>query len=288
MKYEREIHDEFYFDYIRLLVENRLLHRSGYYLGASNNFVRLFTITARRYWLAQATCEHLTADWKIHFSIRPRDLPRAFNLLAELYYEMKLPIGMKARYPDFWKDYENEWPKHMRGREITIYIFLFETSKTLKRTTLFANDNFKQVKRLMNWELPSKKEIYALHDLTENDQIPLERYWDFAERAEQLLKEHQVESNGCADGDYPIGFYSSLRNEKFVAVEKGKDEFKLIYPPNDCGYNGCGDSFDLTKEFIDLKTYRKRKERRFYLKMFAFFMISFACSTFFFLFNVLL
>ena len=52
-----EQEEEFYFDYTRLLVENRMLHRAGYYLGASNSFVRLFTLTARRYWLAQATSE---------------------------------------------------------------------------------------------------------------------------------------------------------------------------------------------------------------------------------------
>ena len=75
MQQEKDTQGEFYFDYVRLLEENRMLCRSGYYLGASNQFVRLFTLTGRRYWLAQATCEHLTADWKIHFSIRPSDIP---------------------------------------------------------------------------------------------------------------------------------------------------------------------------------------------------------------------
>jgi len=120
--------EEFYFDYVRLLVENRLLQRSGYYLGASNDYARIFTITARRYWIAQAMSEHLTTDWKVHFSVRPRDIPLAFNLLSELYYEMKLPVGLKARFPDYWKDYENVWPKHMRGREITVYILLYENT----------------------------------------------------------------------------------------------------------------------------------------------------------------
>ena len=265
MKREEETDDEFYFDYIRLLVENRMLHRSNYYLGASNNFVRLFTLTARRYWLAQATCEHLTADWKVHFSIRPRDLPRAFNLLAELYFDMKLPIGIKARYPDHWKDYENEWPEHMRGREITVYIFLFETTKTSKRTLLYSKENLCQGKHFIDWELSSKTDVYTMHDLKVDDQIPLERYWDYVVKAEQLLREHQAESNGCADGDYPIGYYTSLRNEKFVAIEKETNQ--LIYPPNACGYNGCGDERDLTKELINLDTYRKRLQRHYKLQI---------------------
>lgn len=254
--------EEFYFDYIRLLVENRLLHRSGYFLGASNSFVRLMTLTARRYWLAQATAEHMTADWKIHFSIRPRDIPLAFNLLSELYYNTKLPIGLKARYPDDWKDYENKWPAHMRGREITVYIFLYEnTAKNNHQTMLYSINDLNKPIQMIDWTLSSTKDIYASHDLETNDQIPLERYYDYVIEAEKLLEEYRIESNGCADGDYPIGKYTSLRNEKFVAIEDDDKIIRLRYPPNECGYNGSNDRRDLTKELIDLKTYKKRKQQ---------------------------
>ena len=254
--------EEFYFDYVRLLKENRLLNRSGYFLGASNSFVRLFTLTARRYWIAQAMSEHLTTDWKVHFSIRPRDISRAFNLLAELYFNLKLPVGLKARYPDHWLDYENVWPAHMRGREITVYLLLYEdTSEKIPQTMLYSRKNLTEPIQMIDWPLSRMQDIYAMHDLTRKDEIPLERYFDYVIQAEKLLEEHRIQSNGCADGDYPIGKYTSLRNEKFVAIEEEDGTRFLRYPPNECGFNGSNDSRDLTREIIDLKTYCQRKQR---------------------------
>ncbi|CAF1170022.1 unnamed protein product [Rotaria sordida] len=269
MQQEKDTQEEFYFDYVRLLVENRMLHRSGYYLGASNQFVRIFTLTGRRYWLAQATSEHITADWKIHFSIRPRDISLAFNLLSELYYDMKLPIGLKARYPDNWKDFENEWPQHMSGREITVYILLYENTLKIHQTMLYSSNNLSQPKTMIDWILSNTEDIYSMHDLTPKDEIPLDRYLDYANRAEKLLEQYRIEPNGCAIGDYPIGKYSSLRNEKFVAIEDHEhdEKIRLIYPPNECGYNGSKDRRDLTKEIIDLKTYRKRKRQNKIIKI---------------------
>jgi len=287
MEQDKDIHEEFYFDYVRLLVENRMLHRSGYYLGASNSFVRLMTLTARRYWLAQATSEHITADWKVHFSIRPRDIPFAFNLLSELYYHMKLPVGLKARYPDHWKDYENVWPKHMRGREITIYILLYENTLKNNQTMLYSSKDLSTGKTMIDWTLSSSTtDIYSMHDLTKTDEIPLDRYLDYVDEAEKLLEQYRIESNGCAIGDYPIGKYTSLRNEKFVAIEDSDDNAKirLIYPPNECGYNGSKDIRDLTKEIVDLKTYRKRKIQTKRIRVLVFIIIIFV--TFVFLVNL--
>jgi hypothetical protein len=281
MEQVKNTQEEFYFDYVRLLVENRMLHRSGYYLGASNEFVRLFTITARRYWIAQATSEHLTADWKVHFSIRPRDIPLAFNLLSELYYNMKLPIGLKARYPDNWKDYENEWPKHMYGREITVYILLYESTLKTNQTMLYSINDLTKPIRMIDWQLSSKRDVYATHDLTRKDEISLDRYLDYVDQAEKLLQEHRIESNGCAIGDYPIGKYTSLRNEKFVAIEYNENDIVLKYPPNECGYNGSKDSRDLTKEIVDLKTYRKRKQEKKMIKMIFLIIIIFLLIIFF-------
>ena len=273
--------EEFYFDYVRLLVENRMLHRENYYLGASNEFVRLFTLTARRYWLAQATAEHLTADWKVHFSIRPRDIPLAFNLLSELYYHKKLPVGLKARYPDNWKDYENIWPEHMRGRELTVYILFYENALKTNHTMLYSKDDLTKPKHMINWDLLSSQDVYATHDLTPKDEIPLDRYLDYVIQGEKLLEQHRIQPNGCAIGDYPIGKYTSLRNEKFVAIEDN-GEIRLKYPPNECGYNGSHDARDLTKEIIDLKTYQKRKEQKKLIKIFFFIgIIIFAIIIFF-------
>ncbi|UJR36860.1 hypothetical protein I4U23_029573 [Adineta vaga] len=284
MKQDNEtMQEEFYFDYTRLLEENRMLHRSDYYLGASNSFVRLFTLTARRYWLAQATSEHITADWKVHFSIRPRDIPLAFNLLSELYFDMKLPVGLKARYPDHWKDYENVWPDHMRGREITVYILLYEnTLLKPKQTMLYScQDSYKPIE-MIDWTLSSSNDIYAMHDLTEKDEIPLDRYLDYVDRAEQLLERYDIESNGCAHGDYPIGKYTSLRNEKFVAITDDGDsgKIRLIYPPNECGYNGSKDRRDLTRRIVDLQTYRNRTRHNKITKLFVFIVVIFLLIVF--------
>ena len=179
---------------------------------------------------------------------------------------MKLPAGIKARYPDHWKDYENEWPKHMRGREITVYILLFESTKTTKQTMLYSRKNLSQGKKLIDWTLSSNEEIYALHDLSKSDEIPLERYLDFTVQAEALLQQHGIQPNGCAIGDYPIGHYTSLRNEKFVAVEDDEDDriekVKLLYPPNACGFNGSCDPRDLSREIVSLDTYRTQKRRQ--------------------------
>ncbi|CAF0809942.1 unnamed protein product [Adineta ricciae] len=106
--------------------------------------------------------------------------------------------------------------------------------------------------------------------MSEKDEIPLDRYLDYANRAEQLLEKHHIKSNGCANGDYPIGKYTSLRNEKFVAIEDDEDRFKrrLIYPPNACGYNGSRDRRDLTREIVNLQTYRARLRHNKITKLF--------------------
>ena len=50
---------------------------------------------------------------------------------------------------------------------------------------------------------------------------------------EQILKGYGVESNGLAEGDYPLGRYVSFRNEAFVRTANGES----IYPPNNVGWN---------------------------------------------------
>lgn len=280
--------EDFYFDYVRLLAENRMISRDGYFLGASNNFVRIFTLAGRRYWLAQATCEHLTADWKIHFSIRPRDIPFAFNLLSELYFNMKMPFGLKARYPDHWKDYGNEWPPHMKGREITVYIYLYEDTKTARRTIFYERENFLRPKHFVEKRLTENREIYRQFDLSPSDEIPIERYLEFADRAETLLDEFGIEPNGCADGDFPLGKFSSLRNEKFIAIENpnksSSEKIVFIYPPNECGFNGSSDEPNLAEKMQSLEKFRRRKRfsKIFYFSL-CFVFVFLLLSIFFFL-----
>ncbi|CAF1165563.1 unnamed protein product [Didymodactylos carnosus] len=247
--------DEFYFDYHRLLLENKMLYCAGYYLGANNSFVRLFTMTGRKYWVAQASCNYLLPDWKIHFSIQKQHLPQAFNLLSQLYFQMKLPYGLKAAYPDNFKDYENSWPEKMKGREITVYIFqyltLVENKTTMKYNYDPSTDKVLSSKRVDCSHLVEDNDPYRSYDISIKDEIHLNRYLDFITRAEQLLEINFIETNGCALGDYPIGKYCSIRNEKFVVVNN-----ELKYPPNYCGYNGSNDN-DLSQRF-NLNVYRKK------------------------------
>ena len=40
-----------------------------------------------------------------------------------------------------------------------------------------------------------------------------EEFWfEFCKKIEQVLTSYDIESNGLADGDYPLGKYVSLRN----------------------------------------------------------------------------
>ena len=61
-----------------------------------------------------------------------------------------------------------------------------------------------------------------------------EDYWfEMCRSIEQILKSYGVQSNGLANGDYPLGKYVSFRNEAFVKNANGDS----IYPPNNVGWN---------------------------------------------------
>jgi hypothetical protein len=97
---EEQNSPEFYFDYDRLLNENKMIYCDGYYQGSSNGFARIFTLKGRVYWITQAMLNHRSPDWKIHFSVHNDDVPLAFNLLSRLFFESKCLFGMKAIYPE--------------------------------------------------------------------------------------------------------------------------------------------------------------------------------------------
>lgn len=85
------------FDYERLVQDRSKMHKlNGYYIGASNNFVRVFTLEGRMYWVSQALSNHRAPDYKIHFSVIPEHVPKAFNLIAKHFYKHKMKFGMKA------------------------------------------------------------------------------------------------------------------------------------------------------------------------------------------------
>ncbi|CAF5031336.1 unnamed protein product, partial [Rotaria socialis] len=96
---------------------------------------------------------------------------------------MKLPVGLKARYPDHWKDFDNTWPKHMYGREITVYILLYECTSKTHQTMLYSNSDLSKAKGMINWDLSNVGDIYPVYELTPKDQISLERYLDYVDQA---------------------------------------------------------------------------------------------------------
>merc|ERR1719253_270654 len=92
-------------------MEYEILHTGG--------FVRLCTERGRVYWLVQNTHEHRPPDWKIHFSIHPRDVPLAWDVLSRLFMSYACDFGMKAVAGEAL----SQWPDRQRGRELTVYIF---------------------------------------------------------------------------------------------------------------------------------------------------------------------
>jgi hypothetical protein len=175
------------------------------YEGICNNgFTKLCTEICRVYWIAQNDLEHKTPDWKFHVSVVEEDVPRAWDLLINLFMDMKCRSGMKVAY---LKESTNTAP----GREITIYIYKhhegYDTSELCEGRLSIADEHS-------------------------------EDYWfEFYNRIEVLLRDNNIRERGCAKGDLPLGRFVSLRNEAFVQCPV-KDVG--IYPPDECGWNVLG------------------------------------------------
>lgn len=199
----------------------RILHTNG--------FIKLATVPGRKYWLSQSQPENQNRnpDWKIHFSIQKESIPQAWDILAQLFIEEKCTFAMKVCYGDF--------PEHMRGREITVYIYRHHSS-------------------------------YEVDDLKKEDEQPASFWKRFIALAEERLEQNEIKSNGTAEGDKPLGgMYASLRNEAFVPYNLAwkvpssgltgldrrnpKLEGQLVYPPNDAGYNAAGHEDPLEEDY---------------------------------------
>merc|ERR1712224_1178171 len=83
----------------------------------TGGFLRLATERGRVYWLSQNSFEHRVPDWKLHFSIVPRDIPRAWDILSKLFMDLACDFGMKVVSGDALCS----WPDSQRGRELTVY-----------------------------------------------------------------------------------------------------------------------------------------------------------------------
>jgi hypothetical protein len=69
----------------------------------------------------QNTESHTTPDWKIHFGIPEKHIPLAWNIIAQLCFELDCKYGLKTTF-------EQDWPERQWGREITVYIFVYHPS----------------------------------------------------------------------------------------------------------------------------------------------------------------
>lgn len=214
----KEIHLPLQFQHQDIMAEPKRPVRAygDYHILHNNGFIKLATMAGRVYWVKQAEQANRNPDWKIHFSIQEESLPMAWNTLAQLFIEQKCKFGMKMCYVRF--------SEHMRGREITVYIFQYHES--------YANNGF----------------------FTAEDEQSVDFWKNFIKIAEERLQQRGVKSNGTAVGDKPLGVYASLRNEAFVPFQEGwfipssglpgldptqKLEGQFVYPPNEAGYNGA-------------------------------------------------
>eukprot|EP00656_Telonema_subtile_P038994 TRINITY_DN44144_c0_g1_i1.p1 TRINITY_DN44144_c0_g1~~TRINITY_DN44144_c0_g1_i1.p1 ORF type:complete len:270 (-),score=48.99 TRINITY_DN44144_c0_g1_i1:98-907(-) len=208
-----------------------------YHLQHTGGFLRLATERGRVYWLAQNETEHTTPDWKIHFSIAPRgewdaDIGAAWDILAALFMERCCEVGMKARY-DRWDD-----PGQL-GRELTVYVFRHA----------HEYDDGHQGGPM---EGLSPEGQFHLHHLGYEHEAHYDTgFWvRFIQEAERRLAAAGLQSAGVASGDLGIPGcrFASVRNEAFAPVvdpdwEEGMPAYlkkKLMYPPNELGWNAVG------------------------------------------------
>lgn len=186
---------------------------------SANSYIKLRTKKGLEYWVSQAEQGRRQPDWKLHFAIAEEDIGKAWNILARIFLEMRCDYIMKVKtHP------AEEWPAHMRGREITVYV-----------------------------PMPSK-----LLRLTKKN-VPNSRFWiKFIDTAEEELSAANILPRPTADGDLQIGRFTSIRNEAFILktldmnipdeqwegydrrLEENNPRTKqYIYPPNESGYNAA-------------------------------------------------
>lgn len=184
-----------------------------YHLLHTGGFLRLATLRGRVYWNVQNSNGHSSPDWKFHFSIELDDISRAWDILAALFIEARMEIGMKATILD-----KTTWSESQRGREITVYIFSSCNAYT----------------KHYYYEDGTLDPIFYLGE--ELNVIYNSMFWfTYILEAEKRLSGAKIRSRGVADGDLPLPGcqYASLRNETFIKLD---DDY--VYPPNSSGWNG--------------------------------------------------
>mmetsp|Transcript_38004 Transcript_38004/g.98357 ORF Transcript_38004/g.98357 Transcript_38004/m.98357 type:complete len:282 (-) Transcript_38004:125-970(-) len=204
-------------------MEYEILHTGG--------FVRLCTERGRVYWLAQNEHDHRLPDWKVHISVQPEDVSKAWNVLTRLFVEEGCDFGMKAVAGEALAS----WPRAQRGREITIYIFQHDPA--------YINGG-----PMVDLCPPGAEHRFWLGPEFERDA----GFWSrLIGEGEQRLQAAGVRNHGgFAHGDLPLsGRYASVRNEAFVLMQDAgerREGMSYIYPPNHAGWNAAGHPCPLT------------------------------------------
>ena len=67
----------------------RAFRTTTYEILHTGGFLRLCTERGRIYWVAQNELEHATADWKLHFSVHPDDVSRAWDVVCPLFVKQR-------------------------------------------------------------------------------------------------------------------------------------------------------------------------------------------------------
>ena len=209
-------------------------------LIVSNGFVNLYTTKGRLYWLLQVKDKMELIDWKIHFNINYSDLSKAWKIISEtlLYHKIKNNYNIKEDIFIAMKvvniKLNKNFPKHMSGREITVYIYRYSPK---------LNEDINEIDDINeNNEEIKKRIIY-----TKDDEDNFKFWYEFLIDVENKLKKDNIQKrkdNGCADGDLYLGEYTSLRNESFTF-----DPISKVYefPPNNRGWNGNNQKIPFSK-----------------------------------------
>jgi hypothetical protein len=144
---------------------------------SANSYIKLRTQKGLEYWVAQAEHNRLEPDWKLHFAIAEEDIANAWNIIAYIFLKMRGDYIMKVKtHPP------EEWPPHMHGREITVYI-------------------------------PTPSNRLGLN----KKNVPNMKFWlAFIENVEQQLSTANIRAHAIANGDLQLRQYTSIRNEAFI------------------------------------------------------------------------
>ncbi|KAG2387233.1 hypothetical protein C9374_001565 [Naegleria lovaniensis] len=249
------------FNYEKLVQDRSKMHKlNGYYIGASNNFVRVFTLNGRKYWISQALCNHRAPDYKVHFSVVPQDVPRAFNLISKHFYQRKLKFGMKAIMIDKetesksmsdesfkWnthtgndKSFTLEWPQSMRGREITLYIYRYYEIEKLKniREYLCVGGDHDGALNLENVTTDNTMETCQQQQDTLKNEITVK---DYSIYDETNVKYHY--SNFMEFTSHPFKQFELTKQdeESLSFLRKWVFEVEQILERENIQSNGCAD-----------------------------------------------